>query len=505
MRPAANPAAPTPATPVEARPDTGPAVRRRRTWTRGAPLLLLFTVAAFAVHAPSLSNRSLNSDEAYAATQAQVLNRGGRLYVDTVDRKPPVVPYLYAATFRITGSDDLLGVRLLAVVADIVTALLLAAEARRRFRADRAGLIAGLLFLGASGAFFATDFQTANFEVFLAPFMVAAFVLAVRARPAAAGLAVGAATLTKQTGLFTLLPVAWLVWRGGPAGRPRARRLAVLGTATVAPILAAALAFGVHDFVTWVFTGNGGYLSVGGAVGYVVHLGLRQTLWFVLANVALVGLALVAVRSGREDIDLWLWLAAGALAVATGLRFFGHYYLQLLPPLALLATRPIVHASRRVLAAVAVVVAVPLGFFVHQAFAMPTSHTERITDDLVAYVRRTVSPPERIFVWGHLPEVYWRSGRPPATRFETTEFLTGLSGGRPSNLTGMQDAAPGAWADFVADLAAHPPVLVLDLSPANVRGGHDESLSRFPRFGDFLARGYHRVATIDGVVAYRRR
>jgi Dolichyl-phosphate-mannose-protein mannosyltransferase len=497
MRPAADPAAPV--------QDPLPAARRRRTWTRGAPLLLVLAAVAFAVHAPSLTNRSFNSDEAYAATQAQVINRGGRLYVDTVDRKPPLVPYVYAATFRVTGTDDLLGLRLLAVVADVITALLLAAEARRRFRADRAGLIAGLLYLGASGAFFATDFQTANFEVFLAPFMVAAFVLAVRNRPAAAGVAVGAATLTKQTGVFTLLPVAWLVWQGGPAGRSRGRRLATLAAATVAPIALAAALFGPHDFLTWVFTGNGGYLGVGGALGYVVHRGLVQTLWFVLANIGLVVLALVATRAGREDVDLWLWVGAGVLAVATGLRFFGHYYLQLLPPLALLATRPIVHASRRVLAAVAVVVAVPVGFFVHQAFAMPRSHTEQVTHDLVAYVRRTVPPDERIFVWGHLPEVYWQSGRRPATRFATTEFLTGLSGGRPNDLTGEQDAAPGAWADFDADLAAHPPALVLDLAPADVRGGRFEELSRFPRFGEYLAHHYRPVATIDGVVAYRRR
>ena len=485
--------------------------RRRRAQavtehgSRGPLLLLVFTLAAVAVHAPSLSNRSFNSDEAYAATQAQVLNRGGRLYVDTVDRKPPVVPYLYAATFRITGTDDLLGVRILAVVADILTALLLAAEARRRFHADRAGLIAGLLFLGASGAFFATDFQTANFEVFMAPLMVAGFVLAVRDRPLAAGLALGVATLTKQTAVFTLLPAAWLLWHVAPNVAARARRLAVLAAGTVAPVLAAALAFGAHDFVTWVFTGNGGYLNLGGALGYSIHLGLRQTLWFVLANIGLVGLALLALRARRHDIDLWLWVGAGVVAAATGLRFFGHYYLQLLPPLALLATRPIVAASRRALAAVAVVVAVPVAFFVHQALTSPRSHTERVTQDLTDYVQRTVPADGRIFIWGHLPEVYWQSARPPATRFETTEFLTGESGGRPPNLTGMQDAAPGAWADFDADLAAHPPVLILNLAPANVRGGRYEAPSRFPRFGDYLARYYRPVATIDGVVAYRRR
>ena len=78
--------------------------------------------------APGFSDRVFNSDEAYLATQAQVLNHGGRLYVDTVDRKPPVVPYLYAAVFRLTGSDDLAPVRVVAVLAQVATALLLAAR-----------------------------------------------------------------------------------------------------------------------------------------------------------------------------------------------------------------------------------------------------------------------------------------------------------------------------------------------------------------------------------------
>ena len=91
--------------------------------------------------------------------------------------------------------------------------------------------------------------------------------------------------------------------------------------------------------------------------------------------------------------------------------------------------------------AVAVVIAVPVGFFVHQALSSHRSRTELVTQDLVAYVRRTVAPNQRILVWGHLPEVYWQSGRAPATRFATTEFLTGQSGGRPPNLDGMQDAA----------------------------------------------------------------
>ena len=50
-------------------------------------------------------------------------------------------------------------------------------------------------------------------------------------------------------------------------------------------------------------------------------------------------LAALAWRHRREDADLWLWTLSGFVAVLAGLRFFPHYYLQLLPPLCILATR----------------------------------------------------------------------------------------------------------------------------------------------------------------------
>jgi Dolichyl-phosphate-mannose-protein mannosyltransferase len=500
MRPAPDPLAPAPAAPPTG--DVASAARTRASinGSRGPLLVLTFVVVAFAVHVPMLSARAWNSDEAYAATQAQALNRGGRLYVDTVDRKPPVVPYLYAATFRLTGSDDLVPVRILAILADVVTALLLAAEARRRFNRDRAGLIAGLLFLGASAAFYATDFQAANFETFMLPTMVAGFVLAARRRPLGSGVAIGVSTLTKQTGAATLLPAVWLIWQS--ARTRRGRGVGLLAIGFLAPIALAAALFGAHEFFRWVFTGDTGYLDTGGAVGYSVHLGLRQTLWFVLGNIAVVSLAVVSLRRHRANLDLWLWTGAGIIAVASGFRFFGHYYLQLVPPLALLATGPIVNASKRALAVVAVVVAVPVAFFAQKALASHLSRTEVVARDLSAYVRRTVPENRRILIWGHLPEVYWQADRPPATRFATTGFLTGQSGGRPPSLTGMQYAAPGAWTDFEADLRAHPPALVLDLAPANVRNARYESQARFPRFGRYLRSHYREIARVDGVVAY---
>ena len=45
------------------------------------------------------------TDPATVATIAGVLNAGGRLYHDVADRKPPVVPYLYAGIFRVVEGE----------------------------------------------------------------------------------------------------------------------------------------------------------------------------------------------------------------------------------------------------------------------------------------------------------------------------------------------------------------------------------------------------------------
>jgi hypothetical protein len=162
-----------------------------------------------------------------------------------------------------------------------------------------------------------------------------------------------------------------------------------------------------------------------------------------------------------------------------------------------------VRAPARALAAVAVVAAVPIAYLAVAAYKPDNSPTQRAGRALAAYARAHTAPGARILVWGHLPEAYWKSDRQPATRFETTGFLTGLSGGRPPSRVGMKYAAPEAWADFDADLRAHPPELIFDLSPADIRNAKYFPPAKFPRFGDYLDQNYEQVATVDGVPVYR--
>jgi hypothetical protein len=460
----------------------------------GWRLAMVFLLLAVVTHLPSLiRTEALNPDEAFLATEAQVLNNGGHLYHDVVDRKPPIVPYLYAAVARVTGSDDLVGVRVLALGTYVVSALLVAAIARRRW-GERAGLAAGILYLVASGGLVLEDSQPANFEVFMTPLICAAMYFGDRERTEMSGVFAALATLAKQTAATTMLPLAWLSWR-----RERLRGLVRLGVAFVVPIIVAGLLFGWGDFMFWVFTGTGGYLDASGSWGVAANRGLASTGIFLGANAAALLLVIGAARRWREDIDLWLWLVGAFIGVAAGFRFFGHYYLQVGPPFALLAAGALARADRRVwirtaaLAAASVAVFVVLGLTAHPILL-------HRYDRIAAAIDARSDPSDRIFVWGQFPQAYWASDRRPATRFLTAGFLTGSSGGRSSARVGTEYAVSGAWDDFQADLAAHPPALILDTSL-----GTAYSVDQFPVFDAYLRANYQPVGVVDGAILYQRR
>ncbi len=437
-----------------------------------------------------LRSAVLNPDEGFLATQAEVLQAGGRLYQDVVDRKPPLVPWLYWAVFEVTGSDALFWVRLLALVAHLCTAALLASMARRRWGSP-AAIAAGSLYLVASAGMVPADSQAANFEVFMVPFTVLAVWAAERGQPVRGGLAVGVAALAKQVGGATLLPVIFLAQRA--KGRSGVAQAVV---ASAVPVAVVAVICGVHDFAFWVFNDSNGYLDPTGSWLISLRRGIVWTLIFAAANLGAMLLAPRAWARRSSNLDLWLWLLAAFLGVAAGLRFFGHYYLQLAPPVSLLGAGALAGAPRSVwLRTAGLAVASSIVFAVMAVTTRPA--IVHPYNAVALYVDQHSRPDERIFVWGESPYLYWAADRLPATRFLSVGFLTGYSGGRAAVRIGEQYAVEGAWRDFTEDLAAHPPALILDASMGKVYAE-----AGFPTFSTWLHDHYRAVATLDSVIVY---
>jgi 4-amino-4-deoxy-L-arabinose transferase-like glycosyltransferase len=480
------------------RPETS---SRRELWR----MFLVLLAITFALRLPAFFVPVFNSDETFVATQAQVIQQGGELYEDATDRKPPLVPYVYAATFSFFETTALWSVRVVAMLAVALTALLLAIEGRRRY-GTRAGWIAGILFVLAMVAFAPQDGQAANFEVFMLPSMVAAILLARRGHGAAAGVAVAVATLAKQTGAATLIPVLYLV------ARARGRRgVGAAGLGFGAPLAAVAVAVGPGQLIYWAVLGNGSYLSVNSASAIVVAMFVLMTLGWAACNLPILWKLPRAWRDRREpaldgqrDTDLWLWLVSAALSVAIGLRFFGHYYVQLVPPLALLTAGALARASTRVATrtiAASVVIAAgcsAAGYFLHPFGPEPQY------ESVSRYVAANTHPDDRILVWGSEPEIYWASNRLPATRFLTTPtFLTGNHPGRPADDTDVDANTEQNWQYFYEDFFADPPRYLLDTSPAKLRGAHP--IAKFPAFAELVKQQYRYVRTIDDVAIYIRK
>ncbi|MDX3095286.1 glycosyltransferase family 39 protein [Streptomyces sp. ME19-03-3] len=467
------------------------------------PLLLpLLTLVAVLVHLPSFVRPVWNPDEGFLATQARVLASGGVLYETVVDRKPPLLPWLYQGAFALFGDGSLWPLRVAAVAAHVVTAALLVSLARRRW-GDRGGAAAGFGYLLLSVGLAPEDTQAATFEVFCLPWTAAAVLCADRGRWGAAGLAVAGAALTKQTGAVVLLPVLWMLWRSRrgstPAGFGAWGRLAA-GCAL--PVAAVAVATGAGRFVFWTVTGSGTYMSPEGAWLLAVGRGLGNAVILAAAGAGLVLPAAwyAARRRAGAGAELWVWLGASAVAVVAGFQFYGHYYLQLLPPLTLVGVAalrrlPVGHARR--IAAVWTVLAAAV--FTGWGFAAPRAeldHARTVAGAIGAHTdaRGTV------LVWGMHPEQYWLSGRAPAGRFLTAGFLTNFSGGRGGARVGEEYAVPGAWAAFRREFSAAPPDVVVDDSRGAPYGAaYVPGLRRLLDLG-----GYAPVATVDGAVLYAR-
>ena len=485
----------------------GPAVAQRDLARRDlARLFLVLFALTFVLRMPAFFVPVFNSDETFLATQAHVIQEGGELYEEATDRKPPLVPYLYAGAFTFFGTTALWTVRLVAMLAVAVTALLLAVEARRRWGRN-AGWIASVLFVLAMVAFAPQDGQAANFEVFMLPSMTAAILFARRGRGTAAGVAIAFATLAKQTGAATLLPVVYLL------ARARGKRgVAQVAVGFAVPIAIVALLVGPGQLLYWAVLGNGSYLGLQALSASVLLLFLGMTSGWAACNLPILWKLPAAWRDraaraldGENNTDLWLWVASGIISVAVGLRFFGHYYIQLVPPLVLLSAGALSRASRRAVTGTVVAAALfataysAAGYFLHPFGREPNY------ESVSRYLATTPHPNDPIFVWGSVPEIYWASGKLPATKFLTTSFLTGAYPGRQQDKRKIDDTTKQAWSDFYDDFAENPPRYFVDTSTVDVRGAQHHPIWKFPRLANIVSKQYRYVVTIDDYEIYERK
>ena len=539
--------------PGEREAPTAPSQPRARTFK--AYVLAIFVLGLF-LRVPTFCRPLLSDDEAIYATTADALVRGDLLYRDVVDHKPPLIYHVYQAGFAALGSYNTHGAHALVVLSVLLTAaLLFRIQSRESFKSGE-GLAAAGLFLVFSTTWHDYDALAANCELFvLAPQAIAAWLLLRELRRPtdaalgwtpnlAVGVLIGTSGLFKYQGItFLGASIGMLGWWGllrrTSWSRAAAMALCQVAGALIPPtlyLLSCMAAGNAADTMYW-FKFNFSYVGAGLAGLAAVARGFRRTgliggaalvpyaLGIAAAVAAAAGVARVIRRRlhGEATIKVprpaavlgLLWLATSAAAVATGGRFFGHYFHLILAPLCLLAAPAFCRfwgkgKSYRV--ALTALCALPaLLFFglatVARPLAAAIDEGEPPYDEVAARIAALTTPEERIFVWGNSPQLYVLARRPMGARFSFCNYLTGESPGTPTE-TGQWNAdanqLPAAWDMLFADLERRRPALLVDAAAAGWDGYEKFPLVRYPRLRSYVDRNYRPLDVGAGVVLYRR-
>jgi len=204
-------------------------------------------------------------------------------------------------------------------------------------------------------------------------------------------------------------------------------------------------------------------------------------------------------------------LAASAIGAAAGARFYPHYYVQLIPPLALLAASYYARLWSRTIQPPHWLLRprVTYAWLALTIIVFSIKHwtglaPRRVPSEAGRYLFTHSDPADRIFVWGQSPEIYADAHRRPACRYITTFPLTGyVFGGPIPGFDTRSRILPGAWSTLEQDFARHPPTYIVDVQPDPKSAQYP--VKNFPILAKLLAERYQPVAhTAEGVI-YRMR
>ncbi len=426
-----------------------------RPWALLAVVAALLFVAYVRLR---VADVPLERDEGEYAYAGQLILQGVPPYELAYNMKFPGTYYAYAAILALFGHTPW-GIHVGLLLVNAATILLVFAIGRRLL-GEFAGAVAGLSFAILSvDRWVCGVFAHATHFVVLAA--LAGLLLLLRAieneRRAWffwSGVFLGLSVVMKQHAIFFLpLGAALVVWNGSPGkARFTAAKVKTIGVMALGAVLPLALVVvfllargALGRFWFWTFHYARAYVSevaVANALPNLVE-GFKAATPVNLALWILGGLGLVALRvaswESRARIVLTGWLIASFLATCPGFYFRQHYFILLLPAVALLcgvavsSLRQLLARSvpRGVAAALSVAVLVAaIGLYVTKErsylFSMGPRELSREVYgnspfieavEIAKYIRNRTDANDRIAVVGSEPEIYFYADRRAATGY----------------------------------------------------------------------------------------
>jgi len=414
--------------------------------------ILLLILALGLVLRLTFLHEPFERDEGAYAYLGQVILEGGIPYRDVLEIKPLGIYYIYAIGIALFGATTE-SIRLFTACYSLVTGIVIFLLARK-LAGPRAGLCAALLFSIYSSA---PNMQasSSNTEVFmLLPLVLGAYFLFSSDGPhrhlylSLCSLSAAFALLIKSVAL----PQVVVLLCFGMVSKTGSRKLKEIVGNVISLMLPMILFAGglmlylgingvLNEFLYWNFVFPVKYIKAdltGNPASEAMRLIFPE--FHLLLFLALPTVAWQLFRKrDREHLLLLLWIFAAGLGVLLPGKFFPHYFIQLLPPLAIAAGIGLGVLTRlRGKGSIAAMVLVALLFF-HSVYYDYKFYLVYTPEDvsiaqyspifvnstrLAEYIKERTLPSDYIFQWGMAMELYFLSNRRAPNKFLNNMLIT---------------------------------------------------------------------------------
>ncbi|MCX8124640.1 MAG: glycosyltransferase family 39 protein [Spirochaetes bacterium] len=212
---------------------------------------------------------------------------------------------------------------------------------------------------------------------------------------------------------------------------------------------------------------------------------------------------------------LTIWLVGSIFAVMLGWRAYGHYFIQLVLPLSMLAGLFFFHVPshyKRMTYIYFVVLAI---IFTISRINIPLTYhylgdSNALSDvaykKVAARVQQITSPHDTMFVWGSGAVAYIYANRRCSSKIIITDYVSGRQFGVSNEDMGenVNKYIQYLREEFMSEFMKKPPEVFIDTSPSGYFGYDRFPLSKFPTLSKMIYTHYTFYTSIDKMNMYLR-